>query len=43
MFNPFEAIEKFLDANIENNNIWYYILGLIALTLYFLVKHWIGK
>jgi len=39
MFNPLLALEKFLDQNIENNNIWYYIIGLVALALYFVVKN----
>jgi len=39
MFNPLLAVEKFLDSNIESGNIWYYIIGLIALALYFVVKN----
>jgi hypothetical protein len=37
MWNPFLAIEKFLDHNIETGNIWYYIIGLVALVLYFII------
>jgi len=36
-FTPFNGIEKFLDDAIETNNIWYYIIGLVALTLYFII------
>jgi len=39
MFNPLLAVEKFLDDNIETGNIWYYIIGLIGLVLYFIVKN----
>ena len=37
VFNPLLALEKFLDHNIETGNIWYYIIGLIAIVLYFIL------
>lgn len=37
-FNPIAGLEKFLDANIESGNIWYYVVGLSAIALYMVVK-----
>jgi hypothetical protein len=42
MKNPFIGIESFLDSNIESGDIWYYILGLIALAGYFVIKSKFG-
>ena len=41
-FNPIAGVEKFLDDNIESGNIWYYIIGLIALAGYFVIKSKFG-
>jgi len=37
LFNPIDPIEKWLDANIESNNIWWYILGFIGIAIYFVL------
>lgn len=37
MFNPILGVEKFLDENIDSGNIWYYVIGLVALVLYFII------
>ena len=29
-----DPVEKFLDENIENGNIWYYIIGFIGVIMY---------
>jgi len=37
-FNPISGVEKFLDDNIDSGNIWYYIIGVLVFTLYFVGK-----
>lgn len=32
-----DPVERFLDSNIENGNIWYYVIGLVAIILYVLI------
>lgn len=33
----FDPIERWLDTNIENGNIWWYAVGLVVVVLYFII------